>query len=111
MSKGPPPWRGAAQSGDWAVVLQNGQFDGSRWKFPKGNYYNIKAKALARDPEGRIWVGSDRGVMEVIDDTKRHFIGTRTGLLDDHVLNLQVDVRGRVWTLTEKGISIIEPLQ
>ncbi len=88
-----------------------GQFDGSKWLFPKGNYYNIKAKALARDPEGRIWVGSDRGVMEVIDDTKRHFIGTRTGLLDDHVLNLQVDVRGRVWTLTEKGISVIEPLQ
>ena len=39
------------------------------------------------------------------------FIATRTGLLDDKVLNMGVDVRGRVWVLTEKGISVIEPLQ
>ena len=57
-----------------------------------------------------IWVSSDNSVMEVVDETKRHFIGTRTGLLDDRVLNLGVDLRGRVWTLIEKGISIIEPL-
>ncbi len=87
-----------------------GQYDGERWRFPKGNYMNVRASALARDGEGRVWVGSDRGVMEIVDENRRHFIGTRTGLLDDKVLNLTVDLRGRVWTLTEKGISIIEPL-
>lgn len=87
-----------------------GQFDGAHWDFPKAGYLNLKAKALARDPDGRIWIGSDRGLMEVVDENKRHFIGTRTGLLDDHVLNIGVDIRGRIWTLTEKGISVIEPL-
>ena len=36
-------------------------------------------------------------------------IDARRGLLDDDVLDLTVDPRGRVWTLTQKGISIIEP--
>lgn len=95
----------------WVATSKGiGQWDGERWRFPKTNQLNRRASALARDSEGRIWVGGEQGVMEVVDENRRHFIGTRTGLLDDKVLNLTVDIRGRVWTLTEKGISIIEPL-
>lgn len=95
----------------WVATSRGiGVFDGARWSFPQAGQLHRKSSALARDPEGRIWVGSDSGVMEVVDENKRHFIGTRTGLLDDRILNLGVDLRGRVWTLTEKGISIIEPL-
>ncbi|MCS6912078.1 MAG: hypothetical protein RMK29_20495 [Myxococcales bacterium] len=95
----------------WVATSRGiGIYDGVRWTFPQTGHLNRRCSALARDPEGRIWVGSDHGVMEVIDENRRHFIGTRTGLLDDRVLNLSVDLRGRIWVLTEKGISIIEPL-
>ena len=88
-----------------------GVWNGERWAFPKEVPFNVKASALVRDPDGRIWIGTDRGVIEVMDGKKTHLIGARTGLLDDKVLNMGVDVRGRIWVLTEKGISVIETLQ
>jgi len=88
-----------------------GVWDGTRWSFPKEPPFNAKASALARDPDGRIWVGTDRGVVEMVDEKRHHQITTRSGLLDDKILNMGVDVRGRIWALTEKGISVIEPLQ
>jgi hypothetical protein len=36
-------------------------------------------------------------------------IDQKRGLLDDAVLDLTVDQRGRVWVLTAKGVSIVEP--
>jgi hypothetical protein len=88
-----------------------GVWNGERWAFPKEIPFNVKASALVRDPDGRIWIGTDRGVLEVADGKKTVTIGSRTGLLDDKVLNMGVDVRGRIWVLTEKGISVIETLQ
>lgn len=87
-----------------------GQWDGQRWSFPKQVPFNAKASALARDPDNRIWIGSDKGVYEVVSEKEYHLISSRSGLLDDKVLNMGVDVRGRIWVLTEKGISVIEPL-
>ncbi|MFO0579877.1 MAG: two-component regulator propeller domain-containing protein [Polyangia bacterium] len=96
----------------WVATSRGiGIWDGQRWRFPKESPYSVKASALARDPDGRIWIGTDRGVLEVQSEKNTHLIATRTGLLDDKVLNMGVDVRGRVWVLTEKGISVIEPLQ
>ncbi len=88
-----------------------GQWDGQRWSFPKQIPFNAKASALVRDPDNRIWIGSDKGVYEVLNEKDYHLISSRSGLLDDKVLNIGVDVRGRIWVLTEKGISVIEPLQ
>ena len=88
-----------------------GVWDGNRWAFPKEPPYNVKASALTRDPDGRIWIGTDRGVIQVLTEKRTYQIGTRSGLLDDKILNMGVDVRGRVWALTEKGISVIEALQ
>ena len=86
-------------------------WDGNRWAFPKEPPYNVKASALTRDPDGRIWIGTDRGVIQVLSEKRTYQIGTRSGLLDDKILNMGVDVRGRVWVLTEKGISVIESIQ
>lgn len=88
-----------------------GQWDGQRWSFPKQVPFNAKASALVRDPDNRIWIGSDKGVYDVVSEKEYHLISSRSGLLDDKVLNMGVDVRGRIWVLTEKGISVIEPLQ
>ena len=85
-----------------------GVWTGERWNFPKESPYNVKASALSRDPDGHIWIGTDRGVMQVESEKKTHLIGARTGLLDDKVLNMGVDIRGRIWVLTEKGISVLE---
>lgn len=88
-----------------------GQWDGQRWSFPKQIPFNAKANALVRDPDNRVWIGSDKGVYEVVSEQEYHLISSRSGLLDEKVLNLGVDVRGRIWVLTEKGVSVIEPLQ
>ena len=58
-----------------------------------------------------VTVDHQRDVLEVQSEKNTHLTATRTGLLDDKVLNMGVDVRGRVWVLTEQGISVIEPLQ
>lgn len=88
-----------------------GVWDGQRWSFPKAMPYNAKATALARDPDSRVWIGTDKGVYEVVNEKQFTYISSRSGLLDDKVLNLGIDVRGRVWVLTEKGISVIEGAQ
>jgi hypothetical protein len=73
-----------------------GQWDGTRWSFPKQIPFNAKASALTRDPDNRIWIGSDKGVYEVVSASEHHLISSRSGLLDDKVLNMGVDVRGRI---------------
>ena len=80
-----------------------GVWDGQRWSFPKAMPYNAKATALARDPDSRVWIGTDKGVYEVVNEKQFTFISSRSGLLDDKVPNLGIDVRGRVWVLTEKA--------
>lgn len=88
-----------------------GQWNGERWSFPKQSPFTAKASALVRDPDGRVWIGSDKGVYQVTSETQSALISSRSGLLDDKVLNMSVDVRGRIWVLTEKGVSVMESLQ
>ena len=70
------------------------------------------------DESGRVtgeWLESGDGAVGPGADAEQIAGGVdavaRTGLLDDKVLNMGVDVRGRIWVLTEKGISVIETLQ
>jgi sugar lactone lactonase YvrE len=85
-----------------------GRFDGTRWLFPKVGAFYPRATALGHDAHGNVFVGTVKGLYcvgacppDVIDHTR--------GLIDDAVVDLAVDPRGRVWVLTEKGITIVEP--
>jgi ligand-binding sensor domain-containing protein len=89
----------------WVATRRGtGRFDGTRWQFPKMGPFYLPAHALGWD--GRhVFIGTDKGLYCVGDcapDAIR-------GLLDEAVLDLAVDVRGRVWVLTAKGISVVDP--
>jgi ligand-binding sensor domain-containing protein len=63
---------------------------------------------LGHDTIGHVFLGTEKGLY-CVGDCGPEPIDSKRGLLDDSVLDLTVDVRGRVWVLTEKGISIVDP--
>ena len=85
-----------------------GKFDGARWSFPpEGDPLHVKASSLARDRFGSVFVGHSTGLVIARPDKVEKLDASR-GLLDNRVIDLAVDKRGRVWVLTEKGISIVD---
>lgn len=93
----------------WVATSKGvGKFDGARWTFPsEGDALHVKASSLARDRLGAVFVGHSAGLVMVRPDRVEKIDSSR-GLLDNQVIDLAVDKRGRVWVLTEKGISIID---
>jgi hypothetical protein len=93
----------------WVATRRGvGTFDGARWRFPKLGPFYLPATSLAYDGAGHRFIGTDRGLF-CVGDCIEPAIDARRGLLDDKVRDLAVDARGRVWALTEKGISVIDP--
>jgi ligand-binding sensor domain-containing protein len=93
-----------------------GRYDGVKWSFPKpGEPLRVKATSLARDKLGAVFVGASGasgGLYacrrdEKLEEKVEH-LDSKRGLLDNSVLDLAVDKGGRVWALTEKGISIVD---
>jgi hypothetical protein len=85
-----------------------GRWDGARWSFPKLGPFYLRSTSLAHDASGHVFLGTGKGLY-CVGDCSPEPIDSKRGLLDDSVLDLTVDVRGRVWVLTEKGISIVDP--
>jgi ligand-binding sensor domain-containing protein len=85
-----------------------GVFDGHKWHFPKMGPYYLEANALAHDRAGNHFIGTVKG-LHCVGDCPDGAIDVRRGLLDDVVRDLAVDSRGRVWALTEHGITVVEP--
>ena len=85
-----------------------GQYDGRRWSFPKLGPFYLHSTSLGHDEHGHIFLGTEKGLY-CVGAFSPEPIDSKRGLLDDSVLDLTVDARGRVWVLTEKGISIVDP--
>jgi hypothetical protein len=85
-----------------------GKWDGRRWTFPKMGPYYLKANGLTYDGKGHVFLGTEKGVY-CVGDCDPDAIDERRGLIENAVLDLTVDTRGRVWVLTPKGVSIIDP--
>lgn len=93
----------------WVATRRGtGRFDGRLWRFPKMGPFYLTATSLGRDAHGNAFIGTIKGV-HCVGDCSREPIDAKRGLLDDAVLDLTVDPRGRVWVLTSKGISIVDP--
>ncbi|HZS40607.1 MAG TPA: hypothetical protein VFF06_27430 [Polyangia bacterium] len=93
----------------WVATRRGtGVFDGKSWTFPKMGPFYLKATSLGHDARGHVFLGTDKGLF-CVGDCDPEAIDSRRGLLDDSVLDLTVDTRGRVWVLTAKGISVVEP--
>jgi len=85
-----------------------GRWDGKFWQFPKLGPFYLRSTSLGHDESGHVFLGTEKGLY-CIGDCSLEPIDSKRGLLDDSVTDLTVDARGRVWVLTEKGISIIDP--
>jgi hypothetical protein len=101
---------GPGQDGQVWVATRHGigQWDGRRWSFPKLGPFYLRSTSLGFDDKGHIFIGTEKGLY-CVGDCSPEPIDAKRGLLDNEVLDLTVDARGRVWVLTEKGISIIDP--
>ncbi len=93
----------------WVATSRGiGRYDGTRWTFPhEGDNLRVKATSLAKDGAGSVFVGTTTGLIACAP-AKVEKLDSERGLLDNSVLDLAVDKRGRVWVLTEKGISIVD---
>jgi hypothetical protein len=83
-----------------------GEFDGTRWSYPKA--LSIRTNAIARGKDGRLWLGTPRGLV-VFDGKSTARYDRRDGLLDEMIENIVVDESGRVWARSDAGITIVSP--
>src|SRR5262249_43410566 len=81
-------------------------FDGAKWTNPKALHLTVNS--LGRGKDGRLWMGTDRGVAGG-DGQRVRRIERRSGLLEDHIQNIAIDPAGRVWALSPQGISLVVP--
>jgi diguanylate cyclase (GGDEF)-like protein len=71
--------------------------------------------SLLTDAEGRLWVGTQGGGINVLESlaahasARFHRIGVAQGLPNDDINKLLPDPQGRVWASTDDGLAIIDP--
>ncbi|TLV02840.1 hypothetical protein [Dyadobacter luticola] len=99
-----------AKGGLWIGAKEGiGCLNAGKWKLFTGNEgvpYN-KFTCAALGPDGVIWFGTERGVIEVEKDQFRYRF-SRRWLPDDHVNTIAVQAdNGTAWIGTDKGISQI----
>lgn len=64
--------------------------------------------AIIRDKTGRLWFSADRGLSSFDGETIVNYTVDQ-GLIDDNVVSLQEDSKGRLWIGTyEKGFSVFD---
>jgi ligand-binding sensor domain-containing protein len=65
--------------------------------------------AIAIDPKGIKWIGTDAGLTRFDNTTFSTFDHTNSPLPDDHVNSLAVDLDGRIWIGTNGGAAVYDP--
>ncbi len=94
---------GSARSGVWRVR-------GSRWQaLAQPILGDAWVTRLLRDRSGRLWVGTERGLLVLeADDRLRKRYGPSDGLPEAWVLGISQDAAGRIWVATDKGAYQID---
>jgi len=83
-----------------------GEFDGEHWTYPKA--LSIRTNAIARASDGRLWLGTPRGLV-VFDGKTTARYDRRDGLLDEVIEDIAADEHGRIWARSDAGITIVSP--
>jgi signal transduction histidine kinase/ligand-binding sensor domain-containing protein/CheY-like chemotaxis protein/HPt (histidine-containing phosphotransfer) domain-containing protein len=97
---------GRAQALD--PTMQPSQYVLDNWQIPEG-LPQSSAQAIARTPDGYLWVGTQEGLARfdgvrftVFDD------GNEAAIPNKHISVLFVDRAGRLWIGTRTGIAVLE---
>lgn len=92
----------------WAGTWGGGvaRFDGTSWSnmtVSDGLPGNI-VYSLARDSEGTMWFGTNRGLARYEDESWTVY--TRAdGLLEEHVYSIAIEPGGDIWAGTKRGVT------
>ncbi len=81
-------------------------FDGEKWSAPAPLQRAVNAVAVG--PKGKLWMATPRGVASY-DGARVRRLDSRRGLLEDDIADIVIDRFGRIWALSESGISIVIP--
>jgi len=102
--------RGIACSAAGMVYVGSGQgvgaYDGESWKYPSGLSAPVNDIRFAED--GRLWIGTDRG-LTAFDGAKVRKLDARRGLLEDRVLDIDIDHFGRLWLRGPESLTVVVP--
>ncbi|MCP5150186.1 MAG: regulator [Ectothiorhodospiraceae bacterium] len=100
---------GVVWCGTWGGGL--GRFDGTTWTnftvddgLP-GNHVFM----LSRDPQGRLWIGTSKG-LAVRDGDRFTTFTTADGLFADNVFSMSRDDQGRLWIGSFGGVARVSGL-
>jgi streptogramin lyase len=69
---------------------------------------SIYATCVRRSPDGRMWVGTQTGVVRFSASGAHSLRFSRRWLLDDHVNDITFDPAGNAWIATEQGVSALK---
>jgi len=83
-----------------------GAFDGEKWTNPSGLTSPVNDLQFAAD--GRLWMGTDRGLVSFDGATIRR-LDSRRGLIEDRVVELDIDQFGRLWVRGPEAIAVVVP--
>ena len=81
-------------------------YNGEEWAFPK--VLRRRVNDVEVDPDGRLWMATDRGVT-MFDGARVHRLDVRRGLLENQIDQIAIDHFGRVWARSSKGFTLITP--
>ena len=100
----------AVTGGAWALdpALQPTQYVRENWQIPDG-LPQASAQAIARTPDGYLWVGTQEGLARF--DGARFVVfdsGNEPGIPNKHISVLHVDRSGRLWIGTRAGLAVLE---
>jgi signal transduction histidine kinase/CheY-like chemotaxis protein/streptogramin lyase len=88
--------------------LKLSQYVLDNWQIPQG-LPQISAQAIARTPDGYLWVGTQEGLARF--DGVRFVVfdhGSESAIPDKHISVLYADSAGRLWIGTRAGIAVYE---
>jgi ligand-binding sensor domain-containing protein len=84
-----------------------GRFDGKVWRFDFDEPLRQATRALLLE-SGVLWAGTSRGLVRRNDRNETRLIDMTEGLVGTVIKDLKKDPFGRLWVLTDQGLSIVD---
>jgi ligand-binding sensor domain-containing protein/signal transduction histidine kinase/CheY-like chemotaxis protein/HPt (histidine-containing phosphotransfer) domain-containing protein len=89
-------------------TLQPSQYLVENWQIPEG-LPQSSVQAIARTPDGYLWVGTQEGLARFDGVRFSVFIGgPGVDVPDKHIAVLFVDAAGRLWVGTRSGVAVLD---